>query len=68
MKIEVGDFVMTNDEFFSPGQKGIVIKKHQDNYYKSDGTPYYSTNSVTVYWFDYGSTSGVKEGYVDKVK
>ncbi len=68
MKIEGGDFVVTNDEFFTPGQKGIVIEKYQDNYLKTDGTPHYSENSVTVYWLDYGSTSGVKEGYVDKVK
>jgi len=65
VKIEVGDFVVTNDEFFTPGQKGIVIEKYQYNYLK----PHYSwENSVTVYWLDYGSTSGVKEGYVDKVK
>jgi len=55
----VGDFVVTSDEFFTAGQKGIVIETHYSDYY--------GENSVTVYWLDYGSTSGVREGYVERV-
>ena len=63
MKIEVGDCVVTSDEFgarFVGKRKGIVIETHYSDYY--------GENSVTVYWLDYGYTSsGVREGYVERV-
>tara|TARA_R100001244_G_scaffold131959_1_gene106385 strand:- start:422 stop:628 length:207 start_codon:yes stop_codon:yes gene_type:complete len=67
MKIEVGDFVMTNSEFFER-EKGIVIKKHSRRRKgeSPDGT-YYCSESVTVYWVDLCSKSIVEMSYVEKV-